>query len=90
MSMNSFVAMTAMEDLAIFPESSAPIDPLAPQLDNSWSWNQNSCVHRELMASSVVSFDKSVTEGSNTSRAADGSVLAGNELARLLANGLAF
>ena len=93
MSFNTFVGMSAMEDLAIFPDSSPPLDPLAPHLNtNSWPWDvdQNSCSHRDLMASSVVSFDKLVAEGSNTSRAADGSVLAGNELARLLANGLAF
>ena len=87
MSFNAFVGMSSMEELAIFPDSTAPVDPLTRQLENSWAWvpPPSSVIQHDVS----TSFEKLVTVGSNTSRAADGSVLAGNELARMLANGLA-
>ncbi len=93
MSFNAGLGMSSMEELAIFPESSHPSDALPPQLDSSWAWAPNSntlCAHHDFTPSAPLTFEKIVAEGSNTSRAADGSVLAGNELARMMANGLTF
>jgi hypothetical protein len=90
---NAENGMSAMEELAIFPESSNPNDALTPHPDGSWPWAPNNStlgVHHDFTSSGSMTFEKMVAEGSNTSRAADGSVLAGNELARLLSNGLTF
>jgi hypothetical protein len=87
------VDMCSLEGLTILSDTSSSMDSLTSDIA-PWSWESqpgNFCLSAEAANTfSLASFDKVVGEGSNTSRAADGSILAGNQLARMFENGLAF